>query len=365
MPKIGFCKTSLNRLLLILTVSLSFFGVLMIFNASSVTAAENFGDKFYFAKLQFFWMMLSFLVMMVTAKIDYHYWKKIVFPLMIISIFFLILVLIPGLGVKVMGGKRWLNLFFFRFQPAELAKIVTILYLASFLENKNKYLNFLALLGLVSLLLMLEPDLGTTVILVSSAFVVYFLSGGKILEIILTSLLVILGGIFFIIISPYRTSRLRVFLNPNFDPQGQSYHLNQVLLALGSGGFWGRGIGQSRQKFLFLPEAATDSIFAIIGEEVGFIGSVALLVVFLIILFLGMKIAREAPDKFGQVLAGGITSMLFIQIFLNLAAMVSLVPLTGVPLPFISYGGSFLLIAYWGVGILLNISKFGVRIKKR
>jgi cell division protein FtsW len=217
---------------------------------------------------------------------------------------------------------------------------------------------------LLSFLLILEPDLGTAVILTASAFVVYFLSGGRLTEMLLTLFLGLVGGAILIVTSPYRMSRLQVFLNPNLDPQGQSYHLRQVLLALGSGGFWGRGIGQSRQKFLFLPEAATDSIFAIVGEELGFIGSVAIVSVFLILMFIGLKIASEAPDKFGQVLAGGITSMIFLQAFLNLAATVSLVPLTGVPLPFLSYGGSFLLVVFWGIGILLNVWKSGARSRK-
>lgn len=364
MLKFNSLGIKIDRILIFLVLGLSIFGILMIFDASSVTATENFGDKFYFARLQTFWVLLGLMVMTITSKINYHHWRKISLPLFLISCIFLILVLIPGIGVKVMGGKRWLSFAGFSFQPAELAKLSTILYLATFLEKRNKFFHFLCLLGFLSFLLILEPDLGTTIILATSALVVYFLSGGSLAEILLASLLGLIGGAFFIFTSPYRMSRLKVFLNPEIDPTGSSYHLRQMLLALGSGGFWGRGIGQSRQKFLFLPEAATDSIFAIIGEELGFIGSVATTSVFLILMFIGLKIASDAPDKFGQVLAGGIVSMIFLQAFLNLAATVSLVPLTGVPLPFLSYGGSFLFVVFWGIGILLNIWKSGVRSRK-
>jgi cell division protein FtsW len=366
MLKFNSSRLKIDRTLIFLVLGLSIFGILMIFNASSVTATENFGNKFYFVRLQILWVLLGLTVMTITSKINYHHWRKISPPLFLISVSFLILVLIPGIGVKVMGGRRWLSFagFSFPIQPAELAKISTILYLATFLEKKRKFLHFLVILGLLSFLLILEPDLGTAVILTASAFVVYFLSGGRLTEMLLTLFLGLVGGAILIVTSPYRMSRLQVFLNPNLDPQGQSYHLRQVLLALGSGGFWGRGIGQSRQKFLFLPEAATDSIFAIVGEELGFIGSVAIVSVFLILMFIGLKIASEAPDKFGQVLAGGITSMIFLQAFLNLAATVSLVPLTGVPLPFLSYGGSFLLVVFWGIGILLNVWKSGARSRK-
>jgi len=364
MSKLKFKIGKFDHLLFFLVLTISLLGILLIYDASSATATQAFGNRYYFAQHQLVWSILGILVMFVTMTINYHYWRKISWILLVSSIISLILVLIPGVGVKILGGRRWLNLGFLPFQPAEFTKIILIIYLSSFFEKKIKIFHFLALLVAVTLLLMLEPDLGTTVVLVTSALVVYFLAGANIGQLIGLILLTVFGGIGFVVFSPYRLARLKVFLNPNIDPQGSSYHLRQILLALGSGGFWGRGIGQSRQKFLFLPEAATDSIFAVIGEEVGFIGAVAFLTVFLILLIRGFKIAKESPDNFGRVMAGGISSMIFIQFFLNLAAMVSLVPLTGIPLPFISYGGSFLIVAFWGIGILLNISKFSTKSRR-
>jgi len=352
-----------DRILFFLVLMLSFLGVLLIYDASAATAMQTFGNRYYFASHQLGWIGLGILVMLITMNINYHFWRRVAWLMLIFSLVSLVLVLLPGLGIKVLGGRRWLNFGLLPFQPAEFAKIILIIYLTAYFEKKIKFLHFLVLLAVFSLLLMLEPDLGTTVVLISTAFVIYFLVGGKIWEFLILGLFGVLSGLGFILISPYRLARLKVFLNPDLDPQGSSYHLRQILLALGSGGLWGRGIGQSRQKFLFLPEAATDSIFAVIGEEIGFVGAVAFLAFFLFLLIRGLKIAQEAPDKFGQVLAGGIASLIFIQFFLNLASMVSLIPLTGVPLPFISYGGSFLLVAYWGLGILLNISKFCLKDK--
>lgn len=357
-------QIKIDKTLFLLTLGLSSFGILMIYNASSAMAIDKFNDGLYFARLQFFWSVIGIIVMFLTSKIDYHLWRKVSFLLLAVSIIALILVLIPGLGREVLGGKRWLSLGGIRFQPGELAKLTLILYLTTFFEKEIKTTQFVSLISVLSLLLMLEPDLGTTVILLSSAFIVYFLSGAKVFQMLLILIFGFLSGLVFIWISPYRMARVRVFLNPNLDPQGISYHLRQILLALGSGGLWGRGIGQSRQKFLFLPEAATDSIFAVIGEEMGFIGACFILGLIFYFILRGLKIAQSAPDKFGQVLAGGITGLFFVQSFLNLGAMVSLLPLTGVPLPFLSYGGSFLVIAFWGVGILLNISRFKIERKK-
>lgn len=365
MLKLKTQEEKIDKVLLLLTLGLTAFGVLMIFEASSVIAQETFGDKFYLMKSQLLWSIFGIVIMIILSKVHYHFWKKISFFLFLISIFLLFLVLVPGLGLKLLGGRRWLNFFGFVFQPAELAKISIIIYFSSFFEKKKGTLRFLFLIGVITILLMLEPDLGTTVIIVGGSLLVYFLSGANLLEIFLFLIFGFFGGLFLIFFSPYRLERLKVFLNPNLDPQGSSYHLRQVILALGSGGIWGRGLGQSRQKFLFLPEAATDSIFAVIAEEIGFTGTFFLLCFFLFFFFRGLKISQTAQDKFGHLLAGGITGFIFVQTFLNLGSMVSLLPLTGVPLPFISYGGSSLVVILAGVGILLNISKFRLKSKSR
>jgi len=341
------------------------FGVVMIFDASAVAAAQDFKDKFYYLRLQSLWAFLGIFLMIGFSLVNYHFWQKISVFLFLGALSLLILVLIPGIGLKYLGGRRWLGIGEFSFQPSELAKLAFIIYLSSLLEKKKRLSTFLLLVGLVTVLLMLEPDLGTSLIVIATAFFIYFASGAHLLELLLVLFLGLAGVAGFIFTAPYRLSRLKVFLNPEIDPEGASYHLRQILLALGSGGLWGRGLGQSRQKYLFLPETATDSVFAVIGEEMGFIGSLAVLLFLLIMIIRGLKIAQEAPDKFGQLLGVGIAGSIFVQSFLNLASMVSLVPLTGVPLPLISYGRSSLLVTLSGLGILLNISRQRVIKKKK
>jgi len=207
---------------------------------------------------------------------------------------------------------------------------------------------------------MMEPDLGTTVVIITSGLVVYFASGASLITLLGFLILGLLGGLGLILSSPYRKGRLLTFFNPGRDPLGESYHIRQVLLALGSGGLWGLGLGQSRQKYEYLPAVMSDSIFAVIAEELGFIGGALILLAFLLIVWRGLKIGLGAPDRFGQLLAVGITAWISLQALINLAAMVALIPFTGIPLPFISYGGSSLVVALAGMGILVNISKYRV-----
>ncbi len=344
-------------LLIFLVLGLTIFGVIMVGNASVLEAYRDFGDKFYYFRLQAIWAFLGFLIFFFLSFFDYHRWEKFAITLMIFSLFFLIIVLIPGVGLKVLGARRWLSFGPINFQPAELTKLSFIIYLATFLSNKRKLWPFLIILGILLGLIMLEPDLGTAVILASTSLVVYFVSGGSLLSLFLIGVVGILSGIALVFLSPYRRERLTTFLNPAHDPLGASYHIRQILIAIGSGGWFGVGLGQSRQKYEYLPAVTTDSIFAVIAEELGFVGAVAILLIFLILLWRGMKIAKEAPDDFGKLLAVGITSWIGFQALVNLSAMVALVPLTGVPLPFISYGGSSLVLTLAGMGILANIAK--------
>lgn len=346
--------------LLALVVGLTLFGVLMVYNASVVEADRVFQDKYYYLKNQLIWVAIGFILMLVVARVDYRIFKKLAAPAFFLNLLLLVLVLIPGIGTKVKGARRWLNLGFFILQPSELIKLTFSLYLASWLPGKARFRHFICLLGLVAGLIVLEPDLGTLVVIASNAFLVYFLSGASLLVLTPLALLGVLGGVLMIMISPYRKSRFLTFLNPTRDPLGSSYHITQVLIALATGGFFGLGLGQSRQKYEFLPEAMTDSIFAIICEEVGFAGAFLVLLVFLTIFFRALLIASRAPDLFGQLLAGGIIGWLAIQTLINLGAMVALLPLTGLPLPFISYGGSSLIVAFIGVGLLLSISRYSI-----
>jgi len=302
--------------------------------------------------------VIGLVAMTVVSFIDYKVFVKFSPVLLLIVFIFLIMVLMPGMGVKALGAKRWLNFGFFVLQPTELAKLALILYAAAFLhKKKNSYWSYLVLLTFMMGLIMLEPDLGTTVIIAAIGLIVYFVAGAPLWQLMAIGFLDLIGGILAIVTSPYRQSRLTTLFDHQADPLGASYHIRQALIAIGSGGFWGLGLGQSRQKFEYLPEATTDSIFAIIAEELGFLGGLALIVLFFVIILRIFKIAKTCADRRGMILTIGIGSWIGIQAMINFGAMVALFPLTGVPLPFVSYGGSSLIINLVAMGMILNVSK--------
>jgi cell division protein FtsW len=352
-------KKKMDWLLLLAVLASCLIGLVFIFEASSVSAARDFGNKYYFLKDQLVWFVLGMILMGLASHFDYHRLYLLALPLVLTSILLLLLVYAPGLGVKVLGARRWLNLGVFTLQPAEAAKLALTIYLSAWFsfKEKGRLPAFVILVGLMVGLVVLEPDLGTAVVICLTALILYFVSGAPIFHFLMLVPASLAGILGLALVSPYRLRRLTTFLNPSEDPLGASYHIRQILLALGTGGFFGLGLGKSRQKFEYLPEAMTDSIFAIIAEEIGFLGALILIGLFLFIIFRGVKIALSAPDRFGQLLAFGIISWLAVQILVNLGAMVSLIPLTGVPLPFISYGGSSLVVNLVGIGIILNISK--------
>jgi cell division protein FtsW len=269
------------------------------------------------------------------------------------------LVLIPGIGSSAGGARRWIDLGIINFQPTEMAKFSVVLYLSSWFihRERRRFFSFLILLGLLMFLVIMQPDMGTAIILFSLSIIVYFLAGIETFYLIFLIPAALIGFFFLVQISPYRVRRLLAFLDPSRDPLGVSYHINQILISLGGGGLFGKGLGASRQKYLFLPEAHTDSIFAIIAEEFGFIGSMVIIGAFFILILNIYRVIARVPDRFGKLLAGGIFAYFCMQIVINLSGMVNLLPLTGVPLPFISYGGSNLLVSYALMGILINISK--------
>ncbi len=342
-----------------LPVALALAGLFFVFEASSVLGFSKVADSFYFFKLQSLWLVIGVGVMMLLSYFDYHEWYYLSFPLMLITIVLLVIVLIPGIGSEAGGARRWIDLGIINFQPTEVAKFSVIIYLASWFLHKERkrFGSFVFLLGLLVLLIMLQPDMGTTVIVFSLSIIMYFLAGVQVSYLFL--FLPIAALLFYLLIkvSPYRFRRLTSFLNPQTDPLGIGYHINQILISLGGGGLLGQGFGASRQKFLFLPEAHTDSIFAIISEEFGFIGSAILIFALFLLVYKVYQVAMKAPDKFGKFLATGIFSYFALQIGINLGGMVNLLPLTGVPLPFISYGGSNLLISFALLGIIFNIAK--------
>jgi cell division protein FtsW len=332
----------------------------MVANASSVEAFRDFGDKFFYFKKQIVWAILGILVFLFSLNFNYKHYKIMVMPLLIFCLVSLVAVMIPGLGIKALGAKRWLGYGNLRFQPAELTKLAFILWSAAYFTNQRRKFPFLVIMGILVGLIMLEPDLGTTVVIVISGLGIYFASGASIWQMFLLGLIGLGGGLGLIFSSAYRKQRLLTFLNPAKDPLGASYHIRQILLALGSGGITGLGLGQSRQKYEYLPEVTTDSIFAVIAEETGFTGSCILVLLFLLFIWQGIKIAKQAPDQFSRLLALGITVWIGIQVLVNLAAMTALIPLTGIPLPFVSYGGSSLVLTLFACGILANISKYKV-----
>lgn len=342
-----------------LALILSLIGVLMIYEASSAVSLRDFGDKFFYVKEQLKSLTLGLIGLIIASKIDYHKLYYLSVPFLLLTLFLLILVFIPPFGVLAYGAHRWLRFGPLTLQPSEFAKLTTSIYLASWFtyKEKNRFFAFLLLLAIVVGLIMLEPDMGTSIILGLTSIALYFFSGASLSHFLILLPLGLSGIILLAKAAPYRLQRFLTFLDPTKDPQGASYHIRQILIALGSGGLFGLGLGKSRQKYEYLPESSTDSIFAIIAEEVGFIGCLILIALFAALILKGFKIALSAKDRFGMLLAAGITSYLAFQTIINLGALTALLPLVGVPLPFISYGGSSLVITLTSIGILLNISK--------
>ncbi len=338
---------------------LTSFGLFMIFDASSFVAYRDFADKYHYVKDQFFWVILGFIALTFFSYFDYHKLYSLALPILVIALVLLILVFVPGIGVYLLGAHRWINTGIFILQPAEFVKLALAIYLSAWFSKKEKgrLLAFLLLMGLVLGLVMLEPDMGTTIVILSEAFVIYFLSGARIIYLSLLVPILAFLGFLLIKFSPYRAKRLEAFLNINESIESSSYHVKQILIALGAGGITGVGLGNSIQKYAYLPESTTDSIFAIIAEELGFIGATALIFFFIFIFGRCFYIAVNARDNFGKLLGAGVTTFLAAQAIINLAAQTALFPLTGIPLPFISYGGSSLIIDLCAIGILLNISK--------
>lgn len=351
-------KRSVDKKLLVLTLILTILGLIAVADVSAPTALNVFSDRFFFAKQQLLWASLGIILMFFACLIPYTFWGKIAPVFFFINLLLLIAVLIPGIGLKLLGARRWIGIGDFSFQPSELIKLSLAFYFSYLAEKEKKFLAFLVPLALVFILIMLQPDFGTTLIVACIGLAQIFASGVNLIYFTGT---LILGGLVssvLIYFSDYRRERLMTFIKQTQDPLGKSYHIRQVLLSLGLGGLFGVGLGESRQKFLFLPEAATDSIFAIIAEELGFIGASILIILLALLILRAIKISHGAPDKFSRVLAVGIASWIGVQIFLNIASMVAITPLTGVPLPFFSYGGSSLITILFAIGILLNISRF-------
>lgn len=353
--------------ILFLAVGLGLVGLIMIASSSIVIAYEKFdgANDYYYVWHQAFALFGGLILMSILANFNYQNWKKIALPLMITTLVLLVIVFIPVIGNSAKGAHRWINLGAFSFQPSELAKISFVIYLSAWLESREKSLSaigrslfpFAVMLGLISFLIILEPDLGTLTIIVLTSMAMFFAAGAPLWNFGSLGLFLIAVFAVFVRSQPYRWSRFLTFMNPSAETLGRGYHVNQAFIAVSQGGLWGLGFGKSIQKLKYLPEPHTDSIYAIMCEELGFFRAALIIVAFIYFFVLGLRVAKNAPDTFGRLLALGLTTSLTIQALVNIAAMLGLVPLTGVTLPFISYGGSSLVMSLAQVGILLNISK--------
>ena len=355
-----------DYVLLALVLGLAGFGLFMVYDASVVVAVNSFGNKYHYLQVQGVNLVIGLGALLVAARVDYNFWRKLAPLGLLVGLFLLMAVFVPGLGYEQYGARRWLDLRVTKLQPAYVLCFAMIVYLSSWLSREGAdrhswqrgLLPFSVLLGLVMLVVVvLQKDLGSGLILALTCLNLYFLSGSPLKHLGLLAPGGLAAAGLFILIEPYRMKRLFSFMDRSQDTGGSSYHINQVLIALGSGGWLGVGLGQSRQKYDYIPEVQTDSIFAILGEELGFVGSVVLVSTFCYLIWRGMRIAMRAPDMFGRLLASGIMAFVGIQLFVNLFAMAALIPLTGVPLPFISNGGTSLIVLLFSMGIVLNISK--------
>jgi cell division protein FtsW len=350
-------------LLLGAVIGLSLFGLVMVLSASHATALADYNDSFYFFKRQIAWLTVGLIAMFFFSRVEFRSFRSFSGWGIAASAALLGLVLIPGIGITAGGASRWLDVGPLSFQPSELAKFALILFAADFLAKRREDLgeveNLLPLLiwlGILAGLIMAQPDLGTTLILAGIGFIMLTIAGARWLHLAGLGLMGGLATIVLILIEPYRKARLLAFIDPLKDPMRTGYQNVQSLIALGSGRMFGVGLGMSKQKFFYLPAAHTDFIFAIIGEELGLIGTMVVLLGFAFLALIGIRIAAKATTHFDRFVAVGITSMIIVQAVLNMGAVTGVLPITGVPLPLISSGGSSLLFILMGIGVLLNIA---------
>ncbi|MGI9859933.1 putative lipid II flippase FtsW [Moorella naiadis] len=339
-------------------------GVIMIFSASALTSSYNYGDALYFLKRQLVWALLGLTGLFLALQFDYTRLKSLAAPFLGLAMVLLLLVLAVGIASR--GSARWLGVGSLAFQPSETIKLAMVIFLAASLTDNRRYLTdlvrglgpYLALLAVVCLLILAQPDLGTAVAVAGTTFLMLAAAGADKRHLAFLAALGVGAVALAIIIAPYRMARFTAFIDPWADAQGNGYQTIQSLLAIGSGGLFGTGLGQGHQKLYYVPENHTDFIFAILSEELGFIGAALVIILFLLLVWRGFQTAFKAPDIFGSLLAAGITTMLALQGIINMGVVTGLLPVTGITLPLVSYGGSSLVFSLLGIGILLNISRY-------
>lgn len=359
-------KASVDYPFLILALVLLITGLIVMQSASVVLSFNRAGSNGYYLFHQILYGgLIGLLVMVVLSKIDYHLWQKFIPILLVASLVLLALVKVPGLGIEANGASRWIGVGPIVVQPAEIAKLVLVIYLAGWLTERRKQLHSLvygllpalAIIGLFSVLILWQPDIGSMLVLLTTGFIMLFAGGIPLRQLGLIVIVGVLALALIIKLEPYRTNRLVTFLNPDHDPLGIGYQIRQARLAIGSGGLWGFGYGGSRQKYSYLPEVMGDSIFAVAAEELGFVRLAVIIALFATFIWRGIKLSLHAPDRFGKMLAVGILSYFAVQTMINVGAIIGILPLTGVPLPLFSYGSSSLIMTLASIGIMLNISR--------
>jgi cell division protein FtsW len=344
---------------------LNLIGLVMVLSASSVSALDSYGSSWYVAMRQGMWLSVGTAMCVVVTRVDYHRWRRWTTPALGVSAVLLCLVLVPGVGLNINGSSRWLGYGPFTLQPSELAKLTVLAFVADLLARRAAWMNDVRLTMVpvtlvfvgVAFLLMLQPNLGTTIVLGSIVMSVLYVAGTPIGPLFGIGVLGTLAAGVLALGASYRRDRVLAFLDPWSDPLNTGYQNIQSLVGLASGGLTGSGLGQSRAKWGFLPYAHTDFIFAIIGEELGLLGALVVVGLFVALCVLGAKAAYAAPDRFGMLLATGVTVWFGVQAFVNIGAVIGILPITGVPLPFVSYGGSSLLFSMVAAGLLLNVAR--------
>jgi cell division protein FtsW len=359
-------RSNPDVLLMVSTFLLLAIGVVMVYSASAVLAYHDYGDYFYYLKRQLVFAVLGIIAMYFTMNTDYLIWKKFAKIGLIVCFVSLVIVLIPGVGVVRGGARSWLGIGAFGIQPSEFMKLGMILFLAKLLSDQQGEITHftkgllppLSLLGAAFGLIMLQPDMGTGAVMLGASLIVIYAAGARIQHLAMLGLVGLAGLVGLIAAAPYRLQRITAFMDPWSDPLGAGYQAIQSLYAVGPGGLVGLGLGMSRQKFSYLPEPQTDFIFSIIAEELGFIGGTCIILLFLLLVWRGMRTAITAPDTFGSLLAVGIVGMIAVQVVINISVVIGLMPVTGITLPLISAGGSSLTLMLTAIGILLNISRY-------
>jgi len=341
-------------------------GLVMVYSASAVLAFHEFGDKFFYVKRQLLFAVLGIGAMFVAMNADFWIWKKWSKAGLVICFVLLVIVLIPGIGIVRGGARSWLGISSFGIQPSEFMKLAMVIFLAKLLSERQQLITqftkgllpSLGIMGLAFGLIMLQPDLGSAAVMVGASLLVIFTSGARIAHLGSLAMVGVLGLVGLILAAPYRMNRITGFLDPWSDPLGTGYQIIQSLYAIGPGGLVGLGLGMSRQKYSYLPEPQTDFIFAIVAEELGFIGGATIILLFGILIWRGLRTAMAAPDTFGSLLAVGIVGIVAVQVFINIGVVIGMMPVTGITLPLVSYGGSSLTLLLTALGILLNISRY-------